>query len=222
MEYLREIIILRKKLPIGIQHAKNLLIETGGNVVQAENTFMENMINIFMSKESLDKEQATKYLEAANYDIGIAIKRLEADKYSITELCLMKNKNKEDALGNILYAICEKHGYNYDYNFWLSWAKDCPKINAIEYNFVVLMEWINYEAWEGDIIISPIVAQVCHDLKIQWLEDMLNNIINKNDDVEKIWNDEAYVLLKDTFLKRRSELINILYEYVKENINIFP
>lgn len=218
MEFLKEIKILREKFPIGMKHAEKLLVESAGNVIEAECRFKEKLVNIFMQKQSLNTEKAIEYLEAANYDLGIAIQNFETEKYSITELCLLKNKDKENALDKVLHVISEK--YNWD--FWLCWEKECPKISNIEYPFVVLMEWLNYESWEGDIILSKVVTQVCNDLKIQWLEDILNVTINRSEEIEKVWEDETYMLLNESFLKRRSELIDTLYEYVKENIKEFP
>lgn len=218
MKYLEEIKVLREKYPIGINQAAKLLIESVGNVAEAERRFKENLIDAFMQQHPLSAEQATQYLETAKYDFGAAIRSLEADKYSITELCLMKNKDKEDALDKVLYAIHEK--YNLD--FWLCWEKECPEVSPVEYSFVVLMEWINYESWEGDIVLSSVIVQACHDLKMQQLADMLDLTINRSKEVENIWEDEIYRQLIDSFLKHRPELIDALYKHVEENMKEFP
>ncbi|NDV57268.1 ubiquitin-associated-like domain-containing protein [Bacteroides sp. 519] len=218
MEYLEEIKILRKKIPIGINQAEKLLVESAGNVAEAESRFKKNLINTFMQKQSLNTEQAVQYLEAANYDLGVAIQNFEMDTHSITKLCLLKNKNKEDALDKVLHAIHEK----YAFDFWLCWEKECPQISSIEYPFVVLMEWINYESWEGDIVLSPAVVQACQVLKMNRMADILNHTINRSKEVENIWEDDMYISLNEVFLKHRSELIDTLYEYVKENMREFP
>jgi len=218
MEYLKEVKALRESLPVGIKLAEKLLIESNGDLAQAERNFKEAQVNAFLQKEALNAEQAARYLEAANYDIGIAIQKFNADKYSVTELCLQKHKNKEDALDKVFLAINEKYGYD----FWLCWEKECPKIHGAEYDFVVLWGWINYESWEGVIVLSPAVAQASHNLNIRWLEDALNLAIGRSKDVEKIWEDEAYILLHESFSTRRHELIDILHRHVKANIGIFP
>lgn len=218
MEYLEEIKVLRKKFPIGINQARELLVESKGNVAEAECQFKNNLVNTFMQKQSSNTEQAVQYLEAANYDLGVAIRNFEMDTHSITELCLLKNRNKEDALDKVLHAVHEK----YEFDFWLCWEKKCPPISSIEYPFVVVMEWINYELWEGYIVLSPGVVQACQVLKMNWMADILHHTINRSKEIENIWEDETYLLLNDVFLKRRSELIDTLYEYVKENIKEFP
>jgi hypothetical protein len=219
MEYTNEIKRLRARIPIGINRAEKLLLETRGDVLLAERIFTESMVRLFMEKELPDRDRAVSYLEQTNYDLGAALRKSESDRYSITELCLRKNCKKEDALDKILCAMETK----YNYSFWLCWEKkDIPPLNTSEYTFVVIMEWINYESWEGDLVISERIAKACRELNFNELADLLDRVISRKKKVETIWEDRFYRLLERVFLRRKADLTERLYEFVKERIRDFP
>lgn len=220
MDYREKIKLLRVNLPIGIKHAEKLLQRTSGNIDSAKQLFKTEMINIFIQKTFIDKEQANIYLENSNYDLGLAIQLYEKDKYNIAELCLKKYRSKKEALYRLLISIEQK----YDHDFWMCWQTDNILLNKVEFTFAVLMKWIEYEGWEGDIIIHEKITELWKNLKAEWLFHLLQKVQivkDKNELIDGYWNHETYNLLRITYNKREDELIDCLYNYVQENIKSF-
>jgi hypothetical protein len=93
---------------------------------KAEMKFREEMAAIIISKTGVTADVANKHLTKSNFDIAATIKNIDEERYTFTELVLRKFKDKkEDALGEIAYAIEEK--YNLKREFWLNFntLKSC-------------------------------------------------------------------------------------------------
>jgi hypothetical protein len=97
---------------------------------------------------------AISHLIKSSFNITLAIKSISDElksiddaRYTITELILRNHKDKkEDTLVKIKFAVEEQ--FNLKREFWLSF--DCLKALPKEvYSFMVIMEWLNYEDWEG-------------------------------------------------------------------------
>lgn len=139
--------VLRQRIPIGLRHALTLLEKFEGDLDKSEKQFHEEMVTLIVTKTGVTEGVATRHLMKHSFDIASTIKSIDEERYTLTELILRKFKNKkEDALGNIAYAIEKKHSLKR--NFWL----DFDNLKALPselYCFLTIVEWLDYESWEN-------------------------------------------------------------------------
>lgn len=185
---------------------------------------IRKMIEAFTKKTTAKPKVAEKYLKVSNYDFTQAVNHYEKDTYTQTELILRKEKNKERALDEIEWGIVGSQNLQKD-SFWVS-LESMTKLNEAQHLIVRLMNWINWEAWEGDLTLYDDIADELKQLNIAWLYELYNECLKRKKEIKntdiKIWEDDIYKKLYDTFLSRRDELIEALYNFAVEHINELP
>lgn len=244
-----KLITLRQRIPIGICDGLILIEKVDGDLEEAEKQFKTEMITLAINKTGVTSEVAISHLIKSSFDIILAIKSIKDElrsiddaRYTVTELILRNHKNKkEDALVKIMFAVEEQ--FHLKREFWLSF--DCLKALPTEvYSFMVIMEWLNYEDWEGyDFALSFNLDLVTEHIKDQLaLTDMVNmlqhannlktliysknktakdfqNYINANNELRE---HEEYQKCEEYFKRQRPLLLERLYEFVKNNIAYYP
>lgn len=246
--YKDKLISLRQRIPVGLNYGLKLLERTNGDLEKAEQQFKGEMITLAINKTGVTSEVATIHLTKKGFDLGLAIKSIEEElksiedeRYTFTELILRKHKNKEDALNKIMYAVEEQ--YNLKREFWLD--VECLKgLPAEIYKIIVILEWLNYEDWEGyDYALSFNLNLVTEQIKNQLaLTDLANSLEHANDikniiyakhetkrDFQNYINagnelreNEEYQKCEEVFKDQRPLLIERLYEFVKDNKAQYP
>lgn len=219
MKYLTEIEKFKEKFLVSEKFAKKLLIESNGDLQQAENLLKQHLLTSFMQKQAVDIEIAVKFLEKSNYDFAAALHYHEEYKYGKIGLCLRKNKNKEKALDDVLCLIVTTQNIPHQY-YWE--IKSLPQMSKIQRTFVLLMGWLNWESWEGVLMIEREYANEWRNVNAEWFADLFDAVIKRKEELnrteQQYWEDELYKSFDDTFQKRREELIDKLYSFVNENM----
>lgn len=245
MEYLKEINILRSRVPIGIKHALTLLIKTHGDIEQAEMMFEAEMLNLLITKANVDEATAYRHLKKTNYDISAALDKIEEERYTTVELIFRRYKNKEEALSRIISLVTHEYGVEYEFRYE-HWAdfKSYKKLPKELYCLFVILEWLDYEDYEGyDTALSFDLEIITNEIeKTLGLADMAeslrkaaeiqNKYIMKYDDpqmtidnyikaVNKRNKDEEFQICMKLFESQRQLLIDKLYDYIKACIEDF-
>lgn len=240
--YKEELEILRQRIPVGTRHGLILLEKTGGDPNKAEKLFEEEMMVQIIRKTEVTTEDALRHLKQNSFDIALALKSIDEERYTHTEIIIKKFKDKkEDALDKIMLATEER--YHLKREFWLIFdgLKELPP--AI-YCFLTVMEWLNYESWEGygsalSFHLEIVGRQFESELKLHELADSLqqakeiqDSVFTRNnihEDIQhyitansQLQNNQEYIRHEEYFLAQRPFIIEKLYEFVKNNITQFP
>lgn len=228
--------ILRQRIPIGIKEALSLLESTNGDVTQVEILFKAKVLAIILQKTGVTKETATHHLLKNKFNIDQTLKSINEERYTLTERILIKDKyRKESALTKIADAIEKEQNLTRD--FWLDFVqfeKLEPEISCL----LSIMEWLNYESWEGfdsaiyfnlDIVMNQIenklyLPQIAEILRRSLMIDQIHaeqqkNILSKEGVIVPIHD---FIKQNGLFNQKRSLLIDTLYEFVKKHIDKFP
>ena len=244
-----KLMILRQRIPIGLRNGLILIEQVNGDLEKAEQQFKAEMVTLAINKTGVTPEVAISHLTKSNFEITLAIKSIKDElksiddaRYTVTELILRDHKNnKEDALYKIMCAVEEQ--FNLKRDSWLSF--DCLKTLPTEvYSFMVIMEWLNYEDYEGyDYALSFYPDLVTKQIKDQLgLSDLVNTlqqanslktlIFSKNEPAKDLQNyinasnelreHEEFQKCEEDFRRQRPLLLDRLYEFVKNNTALYP
>lgn len=197
-------------------------------------------LQIITNKTNVSKELALKHLKQNNFDINLTLKSLEEELYSVTERIFRKFKNKETVLSNVLTTIEMARGIKR--NFWIDFEK-LDVLSEQERHFVIIQEWLNFEAWEGfttalhfrflDMVTNSIKkalnwGEMAENLKIaSYKQKEIYLKYQKQYDSVTIHNeylteDVEYQKCYQFFRDHEEVFIEKLYDFVKENIQYFP
>ena len=238
-----ELSILRQRVPVGIRDGLVLLEKVNGNIDQAVQQFQDKMMKIIIDETGVTHDIAAKHLIKNNYNIALSLESINEELHTLTERILLKYKNnKEDGLNNIMYAIENK--YQLNRKFWLDFAtmKELP---AEIFCFMTIMEWMNYESWEGFEIaltfdkLNIVIEQLENTLMFPDLADTLrkasemiillydkyeagNDIKNYFKAVQKLKLSKKYQEYENMYIVQKESVIDKLYYQIKTNINLFP
>ncbi|MBO9201296.1 MULTISPECIES: hypothetical protein [Niastella] len=247
--YKEKLMILRKRIPIGLRDGLILIEKLNGDLEKAEKQFKAEMVTLAINKTGVTSEVAIDHLIKNRFDITLAIKsikeelkRIDDARYTVAELILRDHKNKrEDALLKIMYAV-EEH-YNLKRESWLS-VDSLKALPKEVYSFMVIMEWLQFEDWEGydyalsfnlDLVVIHIKDQlVLADLAstLQYASSLKNFIFSKNEKTKDIQHyinasnelreHKEYQKCEGDFKRQRPLLLERLYEFVENNIACYP
>lgn len=245
MEYLKEINILRSRVPIGIKHALTLLIKTHGDIEQAEMMFEAEMLNHLITKANVDEVTAYRHLKKSNYDISAALDNIDEERCTTVELIFRRYKNKEEALSRIISVVTHEYGVEYEfrYEYWADF-KSYKKLPKELYCLYVIIEWLDYEDYEGyDTALSFDLEIVTDEIeKTLGLTDLAESLRKaaeiKDKYLTKYYNaqmtidkyikavskrnkDKEFQICMKLFESQRQLLIDKLYDYIKACIDDF-
>lgn len=142
----REILEIRKRIPIGIQEALQLLEKHAGKIELAEKDFIADRISILQSKHTLPEEVALAYLSKYNFDIPNCLKKIEEDQYTFTELILRSKKKSADKISLICTRIVEEAGLSKEN--WIS-LESLQKLPEASFKLMLISSFLDYCEWEG-------------------------------------------------------------------------
>lgn len=234
-----KLMLLRQRVPVGLRDGLLLLEAVGGDLEKAEEQFKEEMIALAVNKTGVTTEVATSHLIKCNFDITLAIKRIKDElksiddaRYTVTELILRDSKNnKERALDKIMCAVEER--FDLKREFWLLF-EDLKVLPGEVYGFMVIMEWLSYEDYEGydyalsfhlDLVINHIKDQVAlTDLaeSLQQASDLKAFVFKDFQDYNELREHEEYKKCEKFFKNQRPLLLERLCELVKSNVALYP
>lgn len=244
MDNIECINLLRTKIPIGIKHASQLLIETNGDIELAVMYFKTRAIDIVSNKLSLSPQQALSLLEQYHFEINDALKAYEQQQYSLTERILKKHRHSQSsALDTLLIALIEHHQFKI--NYWFT-EQQLASLNPYQYAFVLVLDWYNYVEWEDfysalqhqhlpNVIIQieqtfnyPEFANKLRTTTARQIELEQKHL--KTKDIESYITFNNHILIVDAemidgyqYVKANSlALLERLYIFIEKNINHFP
>jgi len=222
--YKDKLVVFRKRFPVGIRQALELLEKTGGDLEKSVELFKKHHLEIVMSKTGVSRDFATRHLLKNNYEIYLTLKSIDEERYTYTQRVLIKNKNhKKWALNVIALRLSELNDIRR--NFWLDFDDICkqpPIISCI----LAVMEWLDYESWEGldcalyfhlDIVIDKINDHLSFPEIVETLKNLA-----KLKTVEATGATPDFLEQSELFDIQRPILISKLYELVQKNIECFP
>ncbi|UUC45159.1 hypothetical protein [Flavobacterium cerinum] len=240
--YQKQLEQLRQRIPIGLKYGQTLLEITNGDLDKAEQHFADKMIALTSNKTGVKQDVAIRHLKKCNYDIALTIKSINEERYTLTELVLIKYKdNKEEALDKIVSIIEEK--YQLRRNYWFDFDA-LKKLSSEQYCFMTIMEWLNYENWEDyqtalTFHFDIVIEQIDKNLGLYDLSDSLKNakailtLVYEKNEIQKEHNhyikatnelreNDDFQKNETEFKKQRPLLISSLYELIQNNISQFP
>ena len=240
----KEILELRKRIPIGIQEGLQLLKKHEGKVELAEKDFIAQRISILQSKHSLHEEVAQAYLSVHNFDIPKCLKKIEEDIYTFTEQILRTNKKSEDKISLICLRIIEVEGLGNEH--WIS-LKSLQKLNEASFRLMLINSFLDYCEWEGfsSALMGERTEEVIRVLAKEFPISGVSRIIQEANQIalalyaeaEKKEGDklsratsfyvalaanERFKELDEEFEENRDSLYDLLVEFVEQNKAAFP
>jgi len=234
--YKEKLFAFRKRVPIGITQAIKLLEETGADLEKAVELFKKKQLEIVMSKTGVSKDFATRHLLKNNHDIYLTIKSIDEERYTYTERVLIRFKqHKERAMELIAGRLSELNNIKRDY--WLDFDDICKQTSLVSCVLAV-MEWLNYENWEGlncalyfhlDMVIDRINDQLSFPEMVETLKAAKKVHSEQFEEQQAKFRREGSIGPTPEFLEQselfdfyRPMLIDKLYELVQKNIDCFP
>lgn len=241
MQYKEELDLLRQQIPIGIRHGLNLLDKTNGDVNLARGLFENELAEIIVGKSSVSREVAKKHLVAANYDIAKTLVSIDEERFTLPERILRKSKdNKEKALSLLARNLEDTKKLKRDY--WLA-LDQLQDLSAVQYCLLVVMEWLDYEDYEGfdhaiyfypdiattqieTLLLLPEIAGYLREGKVrrdQIIEQYKSQKPGKKPfHVSNVINvDAEFVGNENGFRESRGIIVDRLYELVVNNVGQF-
>jgi hypothetical protein len=241
MEYKEELDLLRQQIPIGIRHGLNLLIKTNGDIKLAHSLFEQELIDIVISKASVLQEVAKKHLIAANYDIAKTLVSIDEERYTLPERILRKSKNhKEEALRLLSQNL--EHAKALKRDYWLV-LDQLEKLSPVQYCLLVVMEWLDYEDYEGFdyaiyFYLDIVTVEMETTLLLPEVAECMRAARKRSDDLIEQYKpqkprkkpshvsnviavDAEFVAAESGFQERKAVIIDRLYELVERNIREF-
>lgn len=232
MEWLTEIAHLRERIPIGITAAQRLLSSTKGDVAAAVACFRAQQAAVVVTKTHVTREEAERILHLTEYDIARALKHIEQQRYTLTELILLKHKNKTDALDNIALAI--EYEWALNRHYWYG-EGDLKHLPPVLHCFMLVCEWRNYAGWEG--FSSALFferAAYCEQLTLLGLADVAETVLaakKRYDELLAIYGkkahqiicrDELYTTLEAQYYQQECAIDDALLTLANNNLDVFP
>jgi len=235
-KYKDKLIEFRKRFPIGIKHALELIEKTDGDLEKSTEIFKKHQLEIVMSETGVSEDFASRHLSKNNHDVYLTIKSIDEERYTYTERVLDRFKqHKERALELIAGRLCELNNIKFD--FWLDFddiCKQTPLISCI----LAVMEWLNYESYEGldcaiyfhlDIVVDKIDDQLSFSEITKTLRaakkihsEQYEEQLAKLKRVGFAETTPEFSEQSELFDIYRPLLIDKLYELVLKNIDCFP
>jgi len=136
---------LRQQIPVGLRHGLTLLKKTRGNVEEAVDYFRHECLSLIVHKTGLSELAASGHLLKNNFDIAATLQHIDEARFTLTELILRRNKDKEEALEKIAEAVVEKEQLIREYWFHPDALKSLqPEVFCL----VMVVEWLSFASWE--------------------------------------------------------------------------
>jgi hypothetical protein len=228
--------ILRQRLPVGLRHGLILLEKANGDVEQAVELFQQEMRVLVINKTGVTEDIATKHLIKTSFDIDLALKSIDEERYSLTERILRRyTHNKEQALEKLADTIEKEHELIRD--FWLDF-EDLQRLPQEVFCLLTIVEWLNYEGWEGfDSAIYFHTDVVTDQIERQLLLPAIAKAIKTAKEIHESQFEQQKMKLEregavgatpefreqeDLFNEQKPLLIAALYEFVKRHMDKFP
>lgn len=234
--YKDKLTILCQRLPIGLRHGLALLEQNNGDIGLAEKQFQNEVVALVIQKTDVTEDIARAHLAFANYDVNLALKSIDEQRYTLTERILKRYKNnKTEALEKIADAI-EKH-HKIHRSFWLDF-RDLVRLPPETSCVIIIMEWFNYDGWEGfDYALYQHLDIVTDRITNQLHLPEVSHIMQEALSINKAQAKHQRHILRTTgscgttpefaeqenlFDERRPLLIDALHAFVIKHIDKFP
>ncbi len=230
---------LRIKYPIGIQEGLVLLQQAKGDLYLAENLFKEKKLDEIILKTEVSKEVAIAHLTKCNYDIYLTINSIDEERYTFTERVLKKfNQDKFTGLKRIAGEVERNENIlrNGDV-FWFT-IEHLNKLPPELYCLVLIMEWLNYEDYEGldhaiYFHLDKVIFQITNQLQLPQIAQTLHNARTIYQDQLEEENSRLiqngysspsleYIEQEKIFENEKPLLLNALFKFVNKHIDKFP
>lgn len=232
MEWLTEIAHLRERIPVGIKAAQRLLSSTKGDVAAAVACFRAQQAALLVNKAQVTSQEAERLLHLTEYDIARALRYIEQQRYTLTELILLKNKNATDAQDKIALAI--EFEWQLNRHYWFN-DDDLKHLPPVLHCFMLIWEWRNYAGWEGfpSALFFDLTAY-CDQLTLLELHDVAETVlaakkrydallaIYGNKAHQIICRDEQYKTLEAQYYQQECAIDDALLTLAKNNLDVFP
>lgn len=222
MQNKEAILEIRKKIPIGLKAAKNLLEQTNFDIQEAVLIWKRKQVEIFVQKNSVAPEEARKLLKEVNYDFAKALSVYKDQNTTEIEKILLSSKKEEQVLANFWTYISDYLGEN----VWIT-KDEFEKLPELIRNILVVWQWYAYYDYEGISVEQSITNDVIQILELKFemndfakelnslkiIVDLFNkeNLFNKN-------NFEKYIELKNQLTS--SEKYKYLDNKIEANENL--
>ena len=229
----------RQKFPIGIQEGLVMLQLANGDLNLAEDLFKEKTLHEILSKTEVQKEIAIAHLTKCNYDIYLTINSIDEERYGFTERVLKKfNQDKFTGLKRIASEVerIENILRNRDF-FWFT-IEHLSNLPPELYCLVLMMEWLNYEDYEGldhaiHFHLDKVKFQINNQLQLPHIAQTLQNAKTiyqeqlEEQTIKSLKNGylmptPEFIEQEKLFVIQKPLLVNSLYEFVTMHMDKFP
>jgi hypothetical protein len=227
---MEKIALLRKQVVIGIRHAKVLLDKTNGDVAQAMAMYEQEMISAAMEKAGVDEVTARKHLELNRYDLAPALSAIEEELYPLGVRIMKRYSDKKEALQRLSEAVDAIR------TPWLD-VEDAATKHPVMFCLLVIEDWFAYDNWEGfdsavfhntDIVTAQIAEQLQLTEVAETIREAHRIYVSQRDAQWAILQKEGavtptpeFVAIEKKFLAQLPLLIDALYAYVNEHLDVF-
>lgn len=221
---------LRARVVIGIRYAKELLDRTNGDVDQAVGIYEQEMIAAAMEKAGVDEQTARRHLERNRYDLAPALSAIEEELYPLGVRIMKRYADKKEALQRLAEAI---HAVRTP---WLD-VEEAVTRHPVVFCLLVIEDWFAYDNYEGfdsavfhntDIVTAQIEAQLGLKEVADTIREAQRIYVSQRDAQWAILQKEGsvtptpeFVAIEEQFLSQLPLLIDTLYAYVNQHLEVF-
>lgn len=225
---------LRQQIPVGLRHGLSLLEKAGGNVAEAAGYFRQECTALIVHKTGISELEASAHLLKNNFDIAATLKCIDEARFTLTELIIRRNKDKEEALEKIVAAIEKREQLIREY--WLH-PDALTGLQPEVFCLVMVMEWLSFAGWEDfetalyfhlDVVTDLIRNQLLLPEMSGTLKEARAIAIAQASQQKAFLEKEGFVsqtpeltAQSDLFETQRPVLINTLYHFVEIHISKF-
>lgn len=155
---------LRSKIPIGVIEAKKLIIESNGNLLNAENQWKENKIQTLSQALNISKSNSKELLIFVKFDIDKANSLFKEDETSVVEKIISTHKKKSTALANFS-TYCHFHFRKEEHLEYWTQSKKFNNLPSIIKEIILVEEWYKYFLLENYSVEQGSTTKVIEILK---------------------------------------------------------
>ncbi len=227
-----EIQQLRERIPVGIKPAQRLLTQTKGDVAAAVTCFHAEQTALLKEKAGVTLQEAERFLLQAGYDFAQSLKLIEQERYTLTELILLKHNKKNEAVDMIALAI--EHEWNLTRHYWLS-DDDLKNLPPVLRCFMLVCEWRNYDGWEDfSSALFFELTMYCEQLTMLGLHKLAATLMTARkyyDELlsvhgkkahEIVCQDKRFNALEVLYHQQEDAIDDALVTLAKNNLDVFP
>ncbi|WP_196887289.1 hypothetical protein [Aureivirga sp. CE67] len=211
MKNKEDILQIRRRIPITMNDAVRLLGKTGSNILEAENEWKEEQVELLVQKINISKQEARRILEVSSFEIEKALSNCKSDIQKILESSNEPYEVIAKVWNYVHYLLPESHkSFN-----WIE-KEGFDSLPGGLKDILVVWQWYSYYEYENTSVeqdtTSLIIDIIEHQLDLNEFAKSLRELekISEEHYKKNPYSDDGF----KKFLEERNKFV-MSSQYVK-------